>query len=165
MKLPNTAPQYLQTHALMVVAAQEEGRIYRIADGQVEHLETIEQHLEPLSDDEGFFFSGKHGGGSPKDRTDAPEYLKALRRNLGHELNQRIKKDGIDVLYIFEPEHLKGRVGAELSPHPSLAVHQVRYGNYVQTPLKELIDYITAYIDEHRIDLDTHEYRRDFAKF
>ena len=118
-----------------------------------------------MSDNEGFFFSGVHGGGAPKDRTDGPEYVKKLRRKIGHELDQLIKKEPVSALYIFEPEHLKGRVEKEIMQHHGLTVHNVRYGNFIHAQPKELIDMIVGFVEQHTVDLNTHHYQKDFAKF
>ena len=166
MQLPPDAPQFLNKEALIIVAAREEGIIYRITDGVVEQVDLIEHHLLPLSDDEGFFFGGVAGsGGAPKERDDEDEYAKTLRKKIANELDQLVKKENATVLYIFEPEHLKGRIEEHLQAHPDLAVHNVRYGNYVQESPRQLIDYITEYIEEHQIDLDDHDYEKDFKKF
>lgn len=166
MKLPQDAPQFLQTEALVVVAAKEEGIIYRIFAGEMQPVDIFEQHLLPLSDDEGFFFGGvKGGGGAPKERNDEEEYHHILCRRIANELDQLIKTEAARVLYVFEPEHLKGRIEQELQKHKNLAIHTVRYGNYVQETPRQLIDYITEYIEEHKIDLDDHDYEQDFKKF
>lgn len=167
MRLPQDAPQFLQTEALVIVAAREDGIIYRIKDGEMQQLDVVEQHLLPLSDDEGFFFGGVGGsGGAPKDRdNEEVEYSKQLRKKIAHELDQLIKQDAARVLYIFEPEHLKGRIEEELQKHDDLSVHTVQYGNYVHETPRQLIDHITAYIEAHKIDLDDHDFEKDFKKY
>lgn len=165
MQLPQNAPQFLRTEALVIVAAREEGVIYRIKDGIMQQVDVVEQHLLPLSDDEGFFFGGA-GGGAPKDRdNEEAEYNKRLRRKIAHELDQLIKKENARVLYIFEPEHLKGRIAAELQEHKRLSVHTVAYGNYMHETPRKLIDHITEYIQEHKIDLDDNNYEQDLQKY
>lgn len=166
MKLPQDAPQFLDKIAYLIVASSEEGIIYRIQDGTVEQVDLIEQHLQPYSDDEGFFFGGIAGsGGAPKERNDKEENLKALRKKIAHELDELIKKDRPQVLYIFEPEHHKGRVEEELQQHHKLPIHNVRYGNYISESPHTLVKYITEYIEEHKIDLDDTDYEKDLKKF
>lgn len=166
MKLPQDAPQFLQTSAYIIVAARESGIIYHINNGEIQQVDLLEKHLLPLSDDEGFFFGGiGASGGSPKDRNDEEEYAKQLQKQIANELDQLIKKTDARVLYIFEPEHLKGRIEAQLQQHNNLSVHTVRYGNYVHEAPHALIGYITEYIDEHKIDLDDHNYEKDFKKY
>lgn len=166
MKLPQDAPQFLQTSAYVIVAAQEEGVIYHIQNGEIQQVDMLEKHLQPLSDDEGFFFGGINAsGGSPKERNDEAEYNKQLRKQIAHELDQLVKPKDVRVLYIFEPEHLKGRIEAELQQHDDLSVHTVKYGNYIHESPRTLIDYITEYIEEHKIDLDDHDYEKDFKKY
>ena len=166
MQISKDLHQFLDTEALIIVAAQEEGIIYRIKNGEINKIELLEQHLEPLSDNEGFFFGGVgKSGGAPKERNDEAEYLKQLRRRIAHELDHLIKTEDARVLYVFEPEHLKSRIIDELQTHNNLSVHTVRYGNYVQATPLELVTFIDEYIKAHKVDLDDHDYDKDFKKF
>lgn len=164
MQIPQSLPQFLDSEALIIVAAKENGIIYRIKDGEVQKIETLEKPLPTYSDDEGYFFSAA-GGGAPKERDDIDEYKKAFDRTVAAELDSLIGQESARVLYVFEPEHLKGRIIAELQKHPHVSVHTVRYGNYVHEDPLQLLKYIQEQIDEFTIDTDSHEYERDFKKF
>lgn len=167
MQLPQTAPQFLQTEALVIVAAREEGIIYRIKEGEMQQIDVVEKRLEPLSDDEGFFFGGVGGsGGAPKDRdNEEEEYAKRLQKNIAHELDQLVKQEQAKVLYVFEPEYLKGRIEGQLQEHDDLKIHTVQYGNFTNDTPRELVDRIIQYIEEQKIDLDDHDYEKDFQKY
>lgn len=149
MQIADTFPQFLDSEALLIVAGKTTGKIYRIANAEITHVETLENQLETYSDNEGFFFSGVHGGGAPKERNDEENHIAQLRKTIAKELDQLIKKESAKVLYIFEPEHLKGRIEEVLQSHPQLKIITVAYGNFVQESPKELLHRIQQQLKEH----------------
>lgn len=148
MLIPQTYPQFLDSEALIIVAGKLKGVIYRIADGEILEVNTLEEQITSLSDDEGFFFGGgTHGGGSPKDRTDEDEYVHKLRKQIATELDTLVQKESAQVLYVFEPEHLKGRIVEELQKHGHLHIHTVAYGNFVDESPLQLLERINTFIN------------------
>ncbi|HMA78809.1 MAG TPA: hypothetical protein VKP88_06830 [Candidatus Paceibacterota bacterium] len=165
MQIPQKFPQFVDSEALIIVAGKTIGSIYRMKDGEIELLETLEKQLESLSDDEGFFFGGSNGaGGYPKERNDEDEYIKQLRKNIATELDQLIARESTGVLYVFEPEHLKGRIVDKLQEHPQLTVHVVDYGNYHDEPLMELLERIAQFIKKNSIQTDV-DFDKDLQRY
>lgn len=155
--------QFLDLKALIIVAAKERGIIYRVSDGTIEMVSQIENHPPTRSDDEGFFFkSGGPGvmGGAPKEEDDEV-YTKQLDRQLAKELDTLIESQKSTLLYIFEPEHLKGRVERELQQHPHLSIHTVRYGNYVNESPEKIVSYINDYIEPYKVKDDEESFKKD----
>lgn len=165
MHIPEKYPQFLDSEALLIVAGKTIGVIYRIKDGAVTKVETLEQPLESYSDDEGFFFGGAGAsGGAPKERDDVEAHIHELRKRIGEELDRLVKQESARVLYVFEPEHLKGRIIEELQQHPDLTIHSVAYGNFQhETPL-QLLERIDAYSQAHTVDTDV-DFEQDLKRY
>ena len=87
-----------------------------------------------------------------------------LRKRIGAELDRLIAQESAQVLYVFEPEHLKGRIVDELQNHPQLTIHPVAYGNFQhETPL-ELLERVDTYAQERTVDRDV-DFDKDLQRY
>ena len=158
MQISETLPQFLDEKALIVVTAKEHGVIYRAHQGFIETVEKVEEPPLGFSDREGFFFKtgfGKGFGSTAPVEEDDEHDLKRYIKTIADELNAVIKHEEPRLLYLFEPEHLKGRLEAELQDFPHLLVHKVRYGNHVDDHPKQLLEHIQAYIEANEPDTES----------
>ena len=170
MIIPEKYKQFLDEEALVIVAGKEHGLIYRIKEGTNELVEEVAEHPPRYSDDEGFFFHGTKGkpgtmgAGAPKEY-DESVYLKKFEKEAAKELDTLIKSEDAELLYVFEPEHLKGRIVEHLEKHPKLVVHTVRHGNYVNEEPLQLVEYIHDYIEANKSEKsDEEDYERDLEQ-
>lgn len=151
MKVPNTLPQFIAERALIVVSAKEQGRLYQVTDGVIEEVVKVEEHPEQYSDREGFFFRsgyGRHyGSGSPLEEH-TQENIRQFVSSIAVELNDAIATLRPDVLYFFQPDHLKGYLTDAIINPTHIPMHTPEYGNFVdETPL-ELLARIQRYHDD-----------------
>lgn len=154
MQISDKYPQFLAETAIVAVVGKEHGVIYRIKDGMMEQLSELENKPPHLSDDEGFFFRAAHGhslgSGAPKELNE-DEYLRRFEKAISAELDELIRQEQPQVLYIFEPEYVKGKIVEHMQKHPQLVIHNVRHGNYVQEHPETLLEHIHEFIEEHKI--------------
>ncbi len=164
MIIPDKYENLATQNALVIVSSKEHGVIYQLSDGTIEPLDHLTETEPTRSDDEGFFFKAAAGanmqGGSPKENQD-DVYKQKLDTAIGTELTTLIARLEPTILYIFEPEHYKGRIEGQLGNHPELHVHTVRYGNYVSEPLETLLRYIHEYAENQTPDPDEVDFEHD----
>lgn len=151
MQIPEKLPQFTGERALIVISAKEQGVLYKAADGTIEQVRKVEEHLEARSDREGFFFhSGfgrNYGSGGPDLQEDA-ETIKEFVQSITEKLHEVMKEIQPTVLYFFQPQHLRSHVQEALKNPSHIPTHEVRLGNYVhETPL-QIIEHIAAYHDD-----------------
>lgn len=161
MQIPNTLPQFLDTTALMVVVAKEEGVFYRLSDGKMERIAEVDNHPPSYSDREGFFFRSGYGigysSGAPLE-TDKQENIRTFMKAAAAKLNELISKEEPQLLYVFEPAHLRGRLMREVgrSIESTTSVHTVKLGNYVREHPKTLLRYVQDYIEAAKVHEPTY---------
>lgn len=156
MKIPNTLPQFIAERALIVVSAKEQGCLYQASDGVIEEVVQVEEHPEQRSDREGFFFRsgyGRHFGSGAPHEEQKQENLKHFVSAIAEELNVTITAIQPDIIYFFQPGHLKGYLEDAIVNPNHIPTRVVDYGNFVmETPI-ELLTRIKAYdtdtIDPH----------------
>lgn len=168
MKIATNCPQFLDKKALIVVSAKEEGVIYKAANGVLEELDHVEEHPPRHSDNEGFFFRSAKGtplgSGAPLE-VDKQENIDTYMKSIAAELQAVIKQEKPNVIFLFEPEHLKGRILHAMENNIKVPVHTVRHGNYVHEHGEKLMQYLAKYTEEAKVDLDAHDYETDLKKF
>ncbi|MFT5360192.1 MAG: hypothetical protein ACJART_001926 [Maribacter sp.] len=127
-----------KTDGLVVVSAKEHGKLFSLKDGTLTNLEHVEKHPLPYSDNEGFFTrSGKgerYGSGSPREE-DVEQNLLRYFKAISEELSEAVKKTKPEKIYIFEPEHLKGKIEERLLNPTNIPVEIIAYGNYVDNDI------------------------------
>jgi hypothetical protein len=136
------------THALVVVSAKEHGKVYELADGQIQALTYTAEHPPTPTDDEGFFMRSGAGGelqvaGYPKE-TDDERNLERYFKAIGGELTDLLKRHSPTVLFVIEPEHLKGHIAERLVNPTHIPVKVVAYGNHVETDSDEILSMIRS---------------------
>lgn len=148
MKISNKLPQFTDTKALIIASAKEHGVAYIAHNGEMREVAAVEEHPPRYSDDEGFFFgstsTGITVGGAPKEVEDEDlfrDYIKAIK----NELNAIIKREKPDIIYVFEPSQLSGRLNEYLKNPSHIPVTVVRNGNYVKEHSLTLLRYIAEY--------------------
>lgn len=148
MQIPDKLPQFKEQKALIVVSAKESGVLYIAENGEVTKLTDIEEHPPTRSDNEGFFFrSGDglgYGSGAPLERDDEynlTQYVNAITK----ELNEVIKTEAPDVIYVFEPEHFKGYLDEKIDNPQHIPIEHVAYGNYTNHDPLTLIEAIDTH--------------------
>lgn len=150
MQIPQTLPQFNEQTALIVVSAKEEGALFRAQNGEVTEVADIEEHRPTRSDNEGFFFrSGAgetYGSGAPRERDDEYNLTKYVNA-ITSELNEVIKAEAPDVIYVFEPEHYKGYLQEKIENPTHIPIEHVAYGNYTNHQPLALIEAIAAHDD------------------
>jgi len=146
MKTNNTY-DVAAVNALVVVSAKEHGKVYKLGNGSLNILNYTEEHPPTYSDDEGFFMRG--GGGEffgvgyakeEDDQRNLERYFKAI----GGELSDLLKTHSPEVVFVIEPEHLKGHITEHLMNPTHIPVEVVAYGNHVEAEPAEILDMIKA---------------------
>jgi len=144
-------------NSLVVVSAKEHGKIYQIRDGEMTAAEYVEEHPPEYSDNEGLFFRSAHGSmlgsGAPRevdDQRNIERYIKAV----SEELSGVIKQAQPEKLFLFEPEHLKGLVEEHTVKPNDVSVRVVRYGNFVESEPKEILQMLEGFIDTEQDPAD-----------
>jgi hypothetical protein len=140
---------------LVVVSAKEHGIIYLLVDGQLKELEHVDKHPLSYSDNEGFFFrtgSGKRlGSGAPLE-VDKQHNIKRYIKAIGEELNEVIKTEKPEVIFLFEPEHLKGLVEEYLVNSTHIPVQTIEHGNFVHEAPHEIMARMEKYMSADDLD-------------
>jgi len=133
---------------LVVISAKEYGKLYSLKDGKLNHLEDVEKHPLPYSDNECFFTrSGggeRYGSGSPREE-DAEQNLLRYFKAISEELSETVKTLQPEKIYIFEPEHLKGKIQERLINPTNIPIEIVAYGNYVNSDIKDIISLLNNF--------------------
>ncbi len=160
MIIPDKLTHLINQDAVIAVTSKEHGLLFRLKDGEVTPIEHLE-HSEPTySDNEGFFFKGGISGGAPDDNADEA-YKQQLDKMIATELSTIMHKESPHVLYVFEPEHFKGRITKLLDHHVDATIHTVKYGNYVQESLGTILEHINQFIAEHIVDTKHVDFEHD----
>lgn len=143
-----------ELNGLVVISAKEEGKLYSLKDGKLIHLEDVEKHPLPYSDNEGFFTrSGKnerYGAGAPLE-TDVEQNLLRYFKAISEELSETVKALQPEKIYIFEPEHLKGKIEERLVNPDNIPIEVVAYGNYVNSDIEDIVSLLNKSGD-HTLD-------------
>jgi hypothetical protein len=144
----NTSTNYdvATVQALVVVSAKEHGKVYKLENGQLQALAYTAEHPPTHSDDEGFFVRG--GGeffsaGYAKE-TDDERNLERYFKAIGGELSDLLKEHKPEVVFVIEPEHLKGHITERLVNPTHIPVEVVAYGNHVESEPNEILDLIRS---------------------
>jgi len=134
-----------EVNALVVVSAKEHGRIYRLQAGTLEPLQYVAEHPPEYSDNEGFFTRSaggiRFGSGNVRETADAHNldvYIKAITG----ELRSAVVTYQPEVVFVFEPEHLKGLIKEHLAIPNNILVTVLAYGNYVEKTTAEITDLV-----------------------
>ena len=151
MQIPNTLPQFAGHKALFVVTAKEQGILYQVSEGIIEQVVKVEEHPTAPSDREGFFFRSGYGrnyGSGGPDAGSKEEQLRAFVKAVAEELNEAIAAESPEVIYFFQPEHLKGYLESVIKNPSGIEMHVAKLGNYVHATPLELIEYVRQYHDD-----------------
>lgn len=129
-------------NGLVVISAKEHGKLYALKNGELTYLDEVEEHPPTYSDNEGFFArSGngmRYGSGSPREEDDTQNLLRYFKA-ISEELSETVKELRPERIYIFEPEHLKGKIEEKLINPTHIPVEVVSYGNYVDSSLEKIM--------------------------
>lgn len=129
-------------NGLVVISAKEYGKLYSLKDGKLTHLEDVEKHPLSYSDNEGFFTQGgsgqRYGSGSPREEIVEQNLLRYFKA-ISEELSETVKALQPEKIYIFEPEHLKGKIQERLMNPTNIPIEVVAYGNYVNSDIEEVM--------------------------
>jgi len=121
--------------------------VYKLADGQLEILNYTAEHPPTYSDDEGFFMrSGGDGqlyGSGYAKETDDQRNLERYFKAISGELSDLLKQHSPSVVFLIEPEHLKGHVEERLVNPTHIPVEVIAYGNQVEASPSEIHELLT----------------------
>lgn len=142
-------------NGLLVVSAKEHGKVYRLQDGELAIVSYTAEHPPTYSDNEGFFTragNGEfYGSGNVKEEDDEhniKKYVKAI----SEELSAIISNENPDVVYVIEPEHLKGLIEEHVVNPKNIPIRVLKYGNHVQDQPEALIDLLHAHVGSDELD-------------
>lgn len=155
-KTENFSLNTLETKkCLVVVSAKEQGIIYVSTAGRLHELEHIDKHPLSYSDNEGFFFRSGNGrrlgSGAPLE-VDKQHNIKRYIKAISEELNSVIASHKPEVIFLFEPEHLKGLVAEHLVNPTHIPVRTLDYGNFVHESPHEIQDRVMAALSANILD-------------
>lgn len=141
----NTIENRNKLNGLVVISAKEYGKLYSLKEGKLTCLDEVEEHPDTYSDNEGFFVrSGngqRYGSGSPHEEHDEQNLLRYFKA-ISTELSETIKEIQPEKIYIFEPEHLKGKLVEKLENPDHIPVVTVAYGNFVDSTIEEVLSHL-----------------------
>ncbi len=133
--------------ALVVVSAKEHGKIYSLKNGNLRGLSYTEEPAPTYSDNEGFFVRSKGGTqlGSgnvleTNDQHNLQQYIKAITE----ELSTLVDRENPEVVFVIEPEHLKGLIKENLVTAQSIPVEEIAYGNYVEKDADTVLELVRS---------------------
>lgn len=139
--------------ALVVVSAKEHGKIYVLENGDLKGLSYTEERAPTYSDNEGFFTRStggiQLGSGNvleTNDEHNLQQYIKAITE----ELSDVVAKQSPEVVFVIEPEHLKGLIKANIVTGTNLVVEEVAYGNYVEKEADEILDLVRTALTQEK---------------
>lgn len=144
------------TSALVVVSAKEQGKVYKLENGDLRALNYTAEHPPAFSDDEGFFFGGGGGqgsGGSVKE-TDDQRNLERYFKAIVNELSHLLKEHTPEVVFVVEPEHLKGHIAERLINPEHVPIEAIAYGNYVESKPSEILELIRSSVCDNQDPAD-----------
>lgn len=133
--------------ALVVVSAKEHGKVYKLENGQLQAVNYTAEHPPTYSDDEGFFFGGgdgQSGSGGYVKETDDQRNLERYFKAISGELSDLLKAHEVEVVFVLEPEHLKGHIQERLVNPEHIPVEVVAHGNYVESEPANILDLIRS---------------------
>jgi len=140
---------------LVVVSAKEHGIMYLSTDGQLHAIEHIDKPPLSYSDNEGFFVRSGHGhrlgSGAPLE-VDKQHNIKRYIKAITEELNNVIASEKPEVIFLFEPEHLKGLVAEHIVNPTHIQVQTIDYGNFVHEAPDEIKDRIVKAMTADMLD-------------
>lgn len=135
-------------NGFLVVSGQEHGKIYKLIDGEISLLQHVVEHPPTYSDNEGFFtHSGdgvQYGSGNPREEDDKRN-LERYVNSITGELSEIVAEQDPKQIAVIEPEHLKGLIAKHLVNPNHIPVHVICYGNFVDSPLEDLIKKLDDY--------------------
>jgi len=142
------SPNTIETKkCLVVVSGKEHGIIYVTNEGNLQKIEHISKHPPSYSDNEGFFFRSSHGqglgSGAPLE-VDKEHNIKRYIKAIGDELNNVIAELNPEVIFLFEPEHMKGLIADHLVNSTHIPLETLDYGNFVHEAPHEIKDRMVA---------------------
>lgn len=150
------SPETIQTKkCLVVVSAKEHGNIYVTVNGNLEHLEHVSKHPPSYSDNEGFFTRSSHGrdwgSGAPRE-VDKEHNIKVYIKSISEELSEIVTAEKPEVIFVFEPEHMKNLIAEHLVNPTHIPVVAAEYGNFVHESTQEIKDRLIASLKPEAID-------------
>ncbi len=143
--------------ALVVVSAKEHGKIYVLENGGLKGLSYTEEHPPTYSDNEGFLTRSTGGQqlGSGNVLEDADEHnLQKYIKAITTELREVVLKHSPEVVFVIEPEHLKGQIKTNLVVDNKTAVEEIAYGNYVEKDTEVIFDLVRKALTESKDPTD-----------
>lgn len=149
-------PQTLETKkCLIVVSAKEQGIIYLSVDGKLTKVEHVTEHPLTHSDNEGFFFRSGNGrrlgSGAPLEidkQYNIQQYINAVCE----ELFMVIATEKPEVIFLFEPEHLKGLIIENLKNPTHIPIETIDYGNFVHESMDDIKKRIINTLETKSVD-------------
>ncbi|MBU2103424.1 hypothetical protein KJ848_01055 [Patescibacteria group bacterium] len=139
--------------ALVVVSAKEHGKIYTLENGELKGLSYTEEHAPTYTDNEGFFTRStggvQLGSGNvleTNDEHNLQQYIKAI----SEELSAVVAEHSPEVVFVIEPEHLKGHIKANIVTGTNMAVEEIAYGNYVEKDADVIFDLVRSALTEEK---------------
>jgi hypothetical protein len=137
--------------ALVVVSAKEHGKVYLLEDGNLKGISYTKKPAPTHSDNEGFFTRStgglQMGSGNVlkiNDEHNLQEYIDAIVEELSAIANEQKP----DVVFVIEPEHLKGHIKANLTTSNHTPVEEIAYGNYVEKDTDMIFDLVKSALTE-----------------
>jgi len=152
----NFSPQTIETKkCLVVVSAKEHGNIYVTVDGNLKHLEHVSKHPPSYSDNEGFFTRSSHGrdwgSGAPRE-VDKEHNIEVYIKAISEELSAVVAAEKPEVIFVFEPEHMKNFIAENLVNPNHIPVQTLDYGNFLHESTAELQARLVACLTAEVID-------------
>jgi hypothetical protein len=136
-----------QVHALVVVSAKEHGKVFQLQNGSLETLSYTTEHPPEYSDNEGFFTQSSGGqqlGSGNVRETDDEHNLNVYIKAITEELSGLVTEHKPEVVFVLEPEHLKGLIAEHLVIKNNIPVEVLAYGNYVEKEPQTILDLVRA---------------------
>lgn len=139
------------TNALVVVSAKEHGKVYQLKDGSLTALNYTAEHPPTYSDDERFFMRSGDGaflGAGYVKEEDDERNLERYFKAISGELSELLKEHNPSVVFVLEPEHLKGHIEQRLVNPTHIPVEVVAYGNHVESEPSEILSVIKSAVSQ-----------------
>jgi hypothetical protein len=144
MQIDKNLPQFVNEHALIVVAAKQSAELYAAHNGEIEQLDTFTIERPKPDDVEGHFEQSGHGktirAGSSYDPNKYDEKAQSqFLHELGTHLDAVTHEHARDAVYLFVPEHLKNSVQEALPKDIASQIQHIYSGNLTKQHAFELL--------------------------
>ncbi len=157
MQIPKQLPQFEQEKALLIVSGRLGMNFYLASKGKIKKLKSFRfpKPSKVYTDTEGFFVTRSGGGRRPGERITGAvlepkkqRLRQELYRKFKKHLNELIKKEKINQLYLFVPDYLhtemEGLLKDNLSNKMKKQIKLTILGNYLKSQPLTLLRKIKA---------------------